>query len=108
MALAFGIDVLGDEREASIAVNDFHNGHRANKKDNNLTSVAQLRHDGLVHVRIMAHNGIDGPQDAACDQGKGSLVHVEGMFQCNQQVTDHKDGNHRRNHRQMQLFDSIS
>ena len=68
--------------------------NHTDEEDHDLAGITQLIDNRLVHVRVVAPQGIDSPEHTTGEQGKGGLVHVKGVLQCDQHIADHKDNYH--------------
>ena len=77
--------------EAAIAVYQFHYSHGSDKEYYNFTCIAE----GLDHVgrdiRVVAVDGIDGPQQAAHNQSEYGLIDVQYMLRRYHQIAQNED-----------------
>jgi hypothetical protein len=99
-----GLDALGDHVKALVRVHHLDDGHGAHQEEHDL----RRAHQGLTQlfgdlVRIALAQGVDRPQQASPDQGRGRLVDVQRVLQRNGQIADHEDGDEGGDHGQTRL-----
>jgi hypothetical protein len=90
--------VVGDDVEAAVAVDQVHDGHGPDQEDQDFARVAQLVHQLVLNVRVVAQEAEHGPDRSGHQQGDGRFVDPGFVLQRDEQIAHHEEQNHCRNH----------
>ncbi len=97
-SLAAHGDAARDDREASAGVDQPHDRHGPDQKDENLARRAQMSGQRVAQASVAAPQGEQRPQHAAHDERRGRLVDLQPVFEGDAEIAQREDRNHCRNH----------